>query len=81
MQEFDDNKSGQVIPGFDINAKFKFARVSHFNVEFEASKPVGFSFFPNEQANDFKVIVTCWSPSCPSFIKQNQYSLYPEITY
>jgi hypothetical protein len=45
----------------------------------QGSKPKSFVFFPQEQANDFDLKVTCWSPECPSYIKQNDYSLYTEV--
>jgi hypothetical protein len=70
------------VVGFDSTASFKFKRISHYNVAFDGStggKPKSFAFFPQDQANDFDVNVTCWSPECPSYIKQNEYSLYTEI--
>jgi hypothetical protein len=70
------------VVGFDATALFKFKRVSHFNMEFEwtqGSKPESFSFFPQEKAADFDLKVTCWSFECPSYIKQNEYSLYTDV--
>ena len=47
IQENDDNKAGSVIQGFDIQANYKVARISHFNVDFMASRRLEYSFFPN----------------------------------
>lgn len=77
IAEFVDDRKRQ---GAKMSAKFSFERVAHINVQFEASDPKSFSFFPPEIASDFKVNVTCWSPSCPGYIKQNAYSIYTEIT-
>jgi hypothetical protein len=79
LQEFADNDPGSVYAGFNLRANYQFKRVSHFNVQFEASNPKGFTFFPQDMASDFRISVSCWSSECPGYIKQNANSLYPEI--
>jgi len=62
-----------------MNGNYTLERVYHYNMDFDTVTPMNFMFFQKEQANDFKVDVTCWSPQCPSYIRKNDYSLYTQV--
>jgi len=68
--------------GFKMSAKYQFKRISHFNVNFDGqpgAKSKGYAFFPPANASDYDVKVSCWSPECPPYIRQNGSSLYTDL--
>jgi hypothetical protein len=65
--------------GFDIKATFQATRVNNISIMLTPQQQVTRNFIDPRLKHDFQTSVTCWSPTCPGYVKVNEYSIFTDF--